>query len=259
MAAQILGRAMMFRDDPFLRRQIEANGCAHSRLAGNGDAAAVISDDSVNPGQTQTAMIGSTFGCKKRFENSRQHFGFDPRAGVGDFGANVSAGHQTHVAVLSRLFEQDVTGLNGDPPLAVDGLDRVFENAQERLLNLEIVKSGGEQAAFELQSPRDRLGRGSFLKKFDATLHDRIQVAFSLCRRFGFLAAEAAEIIRDFGGAAGRFLDFEQRFTPRVGRFELAQNQRGMAQDTRQHVVKIQGNTARELQRTIQFLFLGVG
>ena len=151
------------------------------------------------------------------------------------------------VTVLRRFLQFDVTCLHGDATVRAQGLESILDNLHERLLHLGFIKLCRVELPVQLQCPGHWLSPGILLKGFYGALQEHIEIAGSLRAGLLFLAAERAQIIRNFSRLRGRFLHFDQRVTPRVVRFHFAQDEGSMAKNTRQGVVEVQRHGPRQL------------
>ena len=98
IAVEIVGGEIVGGRDGFLGGKIDADGGAEAGFAGNGDTAAVIGDDAIDPSEADPAMI--LLGGKEGFENARENFGLNTAAVVADFDADISSSGEFCVAIL---------------------------------------------------------------------------------------------------------------------------------------------------------------
>src|SRR3954452_11540258 len=99
----------------------------------------MICDNSVNPGQTQSAMFLTTLGCEERVKNPREYLRFNTAPIISDLDTNISASRQPGVAVPRWLGQFYVPGLNCDPAISSNGLNRVLQDLYEHLLHFALV------------------------------------------------------------------------------------------------------------------------
>ena len=113
-------------------------------------------------------MFFASFGGEKRLKNPGQDVGFDAAAVIADLDADVTPGGQSHVAVLGGFTQIEAAGLDTDPALSREGLERILEDLNERLLHFGFVEFGGIQFTLQLQFPLDGSLAGVLLQELDA-------------------------------------------------------------------------------------------
>src|SRR6202012_4218587 len=110
--------------------------------------------DAINPRETQAA-VARTFGGEERLENARHDFFGGASAIIRDFYTDGITWIKLGGAVLSRLGQFEIAGLNRDAAAIRNGFDGVFKNFDEGLLHFGFVEVGGKKFAFLLLGNRD--------------------------------------------------------------------------------------------------------
>ncbi len=97
VTAEVIDFSGLVADDFLLGGEEEADEGALLGFAGEGDDAAVVSDDTVDPSEAEAAVFGVIFGGEEWFEDADLVFAVDPAAVVGDFDADVVTGGEPEV------------------------------------------------------------------------------------------------------------------------------------------------------------------
>ena len=196
-----------FLDDFLQSRQIDANGAALFFGAGHRNTSAVIRNNPIDPGESQSAV--AVFCGEERLENARHDISGDAGSGIADLNADIRAGAQSGGAILRRLGQLQIARLDIDASAAFERFDGVFKNLHQGLLQFGFVKRCAKEFFLQLERPGDaRILR--ILKQFNGAAQQGIEVSGGLLPGILFFAAKGLQVLGNFSGSIRRLLDFDQ-------------------------------------------------
>jgi hypothetical protein len=230
-------------------RQVDREGGASAGCAGGGDDAGVLVHDGPHRGQAQAGAPTDRLGAEERLERAGQCVGVHAVARVRHRDDRARPEQAAAVLRQERVADGGGPDCDGDRSAPVDGVARVGDEVDERVLDLHFVDLGvdrrvGHHTQVDLAAQR-RADQRTGVTCGGAEVGD--------AGREHTAPAERQQVVREVRATSCRLQDDAQRLLC-GGRGPLLQRQLGVAGDGGEEVVEVVRDAAGELAHGLQAL-----
>src|SRR3970040_1025675 len=206
-------------------RELQAEGCAATRCAGDINLAAVFADNAVAYRQPEPGAAEVGLGGKERIENLVQVVPPD-----------------AHAAIVDLDFDDRIAGHGPNLEHAAigHGIFGVQEKVQKDLLELAVVAVDGRQFRLQILEHADAAGLELVIEQQEGIFDHPVEVDFGELRARG--AGEAEQVIDDLRSAEGLLDDLFNQLQPRVVAIHLLGQHLDVVGNHRQRGIDLVGH-----------------